>query len=104
MMDSPGGAGMTVDVATVLTASALVGIGAFGAQTPVLCVELRDGVPASDWARIESGLRHLGEGHVHTAHVQRFLHYPKAFPVDIRHNAKIGREKLAVWAAGRARI
>ena len=24
--------------------------------------------------------------------------HPK-FPVDIRHNAKIGREKLAVWAA-----
>lgn len=84
--------------------TALVGIGAFGAQVPVLCVELREGVPASDWARIESELRHLGEGHVHTAKVQRFLHHPKAFPVDIRHNAKIGREKLAVWAAGRARI
>jgi acyl-CoA synthetase (AMP-forming)/AMP-acid ligase II len=82
--------------------TALVGIGAFGAQVPVLCVELRDGVRASDWPRIESELRHLGEGHVHTAKVQRFLHYPKAFPVDIRHNAKIGREKLAVWAAGRA--
>jgi olefin beta-lactone synthetase len=24
-----------------------------------------------------------------------------SFPVDIRHNAKIFREKLAVWAAGR---
>lgn len=83
--------------------TALVGIGAFGAQVPVLCVELRKGVPASDWARIESELRHLGEGHVHTAKVQRFLHFPKAFPVDIRHNAKIGREKLAVWAAGRVR-
>lgn len=82
--------------------TALVGIGAFGAQVPVLCVELRDGVRASDWSRIESELRHLGEGHVHTAKVQRFLHYPKPFPVDIRHNAKIGREKLAVWAAGRA--
>lgn len=83
--------------------TALVGIGAFGAQVPVLCVELRKGVAASDWARIESELRHLGEGHVHTAKVQRFLHYPKAFPVDIRHNAKIGREKLAVWTAGRVR-
>lgn len=83
--------------------TALVGIGAFGAQLPVLCVELRKGVPASDWARIESELRHLGEGHVHTAKVQRFLHYPKAFPVDIRHNAKIGREKLAAWASGRVR-
>lgn len=79
--------------------TALVGIGAFGGQTPVLCVELRAGVDAKDWPRIESELRHLGEGHVHTAQVQRFLRYPKAFPVDIRHNAKIGREKLAAWAA-----
>jgi hypothetical protein len=35
---------------------------------------------------------------VHTAKVERFVFHPK-FPVDIRHNAKIGREKLAVWAA-----
>ncbi len=79
--------------------TALVGIGAFGAQRPVLCVELRDGVSASEWPRIEDELRHLGEGFVHTAKVEIFLRYPKAFPVDIRHNAKIGREKLAVWAA-----
>jgi olefin beta-lactone synthetase len=79
--------------------TALVGIGTFGAQTPVLCVELRDGVNAGEWSRIENELRHLGEGFVHTAAVQTFLRYPKPFPVDIRHNAKIGREKLAVWAA-----
>jgi acyl-CoA synthetase (AMP-forming)/AMP-acid ligase II len=83
--------------------TALVGIGAFGAQMPVLCVELRAGADAKDWPRIEEALRHLGEGHVHTAKVQCFLRYPKPFPVDIRHNAKIGRETLAVWAAGRPR-
>ncbi len=81
--------------------TALVGVGAYGAQIPVLCVELREGVAVSEWPRIETELRHLGEGHVHTAKVQRFLHYPKPFPVDIRHNAKIGREMLAVWAAKR---
>ena len=78
--------------------TALVGIGAFGSQRAVLCVELREGVPASEWPRIEDELRHLGDGHVHTAKVATFLRYPKPFPVDIRHNAKIGREKLAVWA------
>ena len=31
--------------------------------------------------------------------VEAFLCHPKAFPVDIRHNAKIGRETLAKWAA-----
>jgi len=31
-----------------------------------------------------------------TKNIQHVLFHP-AFPVDIRHNAKIGREKLAVW-------
>ncbi|WP_080553146.1 hypothetical protein [Xanthomonas vesicatoria] len=35
------------------------------------------------------------------AGIARFLRHP-GFPVDIRHNAKIGRETLAVWAAQRA--
>lgn len=79
--------------------TALVGLGNLGAQRAVLCVELRAGVAATEWPRIEEELRHLGEGFVHTAKVDSFLRYPKAFPVDIRHNAKIGREKLAAWAA-----
>ncbi len=83
--------------------TALVGIGEFGEQLPVLCVELLEGVDAMDWERIELKLRHMGEGFVHTAPVQTFLLYPKPFPVDIRHNAKIGREKLAVWAAKQKR-
>ena len=83
--------------------TALVGIGARGAQRALLCVELRRGVANDQWPRIETELRHLGEGHVHTAKVELFLHYPKPFPVDIRHNAKIGREKLAAWAARRLR-
>jgi olefin beta-lactone synthetase len=83
--------------------TALVGIGIFGEQLPVLCVELREGVDAMDWERIELKLRHMGEGFVNTAQVQTFLRYPKPFPVDIRHNAKIGREKLTVWAAKQRR-
>ena len=42
----------------------------------------------------------LGQTQPHTARVLGFLRHPK-FPVDIRHNAKIGREKLAVWASSR---
>ncbi|AXK73343.1 peptide synthase [Lysobacter sp. TY2-98] len=78
--------------------TALVGVGDAGAQTPVLCVELKPGVAAAQWPRIERELRDIGRGHVHTARIETFLRHP-AFPVDIRHNAKIGREKLAVWAA-----
>ena len=79
--------------------TALVGIARESGHEPVLCVELREGIAASEWPRIEEALRHLGEGFVHTAKVARFLHHPRAFPVDIRHNAKIGREKLAAWAS-----
>jgi len=82
--------------------TALVGIGARGAQQPVLCVELRKGVARSEQPRIAEELRHIGEGFVHTAKVETFLFHPE-FPVDIRHNTKIGREKLAVWAAKQLR-
>ena len=78
--------------------TALVGLGERGAQRPLLCVELRAGIGRDRHARIADELRHLGEGLVHTAHVDSFA-FHTAFPVDIRHNAKIGREKLAVWAA-----
>src|SRR5690606_15136983 len=78
--------------------TALVGIGERGAQRPVLCVELKPGIAAAERARIADELRHLGEGFVHTAAVDTFAFHP-AVPVDIRHNAKIGREKLAIWAA-----
>ncbi|MBJ7575340.1 olefin beta-lactone synthetase [Luteimonas sp. MC1828] len=78
--------------------TALVGLGARGAQRPLLCVELHKGVARGEHARIAAELRHLGEGFVHTARVDSVL-FHSAFPVDIRHNAKIGREKLAAWAA-----
>ena len=80
--------------------TALVGIGARGAQRPVLCVELRKGVDKDQHERIVDEMQHLGQAYVHTAKVDAFLFHP-GFPVDIRHNAKIGREKLALWAAKR---
>ncbi|WP_372017404.1 olefin beta-lactone synthetase [Pseudoxanthomonas sp. 10H] len=80
--------------------TALVGVGAHGAQRPVLCVELAEGIHAGEFARIEGELRAIGAGHAHTARVATFLPHP-GFPVDIRHNAKIGRETLAGWAATR---
>ncbi len=79
--------------------TALVGVGEPGAQRALLCVELERGVDAAQWPRIQHELRHIGNGLVHAAKVEAFLHYPKPFPVDIRHNAKIGRERLASWAA-----
>ena len=77
--------------------TALVGVGEPGRQTPVLCYELQPGV-GTDRARMEAELRAIGARHPHTARIATFLPHP-GFPVDIRHNAKIGRETLALWAA-----
>ena len=78
--------------------TALVGVGAFGQHEPVLCYELQPGVASGRRTQIVEALRALALHHDHTKGIHRFLCHP-AFPVDIRHNAKIGREKLAVWAA-----
>ncbi|MHD0294388.1 fatty acid CoA ligase family protein [Rhodococcus qingshengii] len=76
--------------------TALVGVGARGRQRPVLCVELQ---PGHEQDAIAEALRRRGAEFPLTAPVADFLFHP-GFPVDIRHNAKIGREKLTVWAAG----
>jgi len=78
--------------------TALVGVGEPGSQRPVLCVEMRAGLTRDQHARVLGELRRQGMGFVHTARVHDFLVHP-GFPVDIRHNAKIGREQLAAWAA-----
>ena len=78
--------------------TALVGVGGKGHQRPVLCVELQPGVTPDQQARIIEELQKIGLGFVHTARIETFLVHPR-FPVDIRHNAKIGREIVARWAA-----
>jgi hypothetical protein len=49
---------------------------------------------------IRRELLELGSRYPHTRDIHKILFHP-AFPVDIRHNAKIFREKLAVWTAGK---
>jgi acyl-coenzyme A synthetase/AMP-(fatty) acid ligase len=76
--------------------SALVGVGKPGAQIPVLVVELVSGAVPSEKLMDELG-RLAGKNPL-TKKIKTFFVHP-AFPVDIRHNAKIFREKLAAWAA-----
>lgn len=64
---------------------------------PVLCVELRADATSSR-AAIAEQLHGLGAAHAHTRDVTTLL-FHDGFPVDVRHNAKIFREALAVWAA-----
>ncbi len=76
--------------------SALVGTGARGESTPVLCVELEAHWSAS--AGLTQELLALGQADTRTAAIARVLYHP-GLPVDIRHNSKIDRGALAVWAA-----
>jgi acyl-CoA synthetase (AMP-forming)/AMP-acid ligase II len=77
--------------------TALVGLGAMGSQQPVLCVELEMKSNKTEQELIRRELIELGSRYLHTKQIRLILFHP-AFPVDIRHNAKIFREKLAVWA------
>lgn len=78
--------------------TALVGTGAKGAQVPLLWVELhKRRIGNTERERIVEELRAIGAVHAPTAGIERFRFHP-GFPVDIRHNAKIGREKLTLQA------
>ncbi|HTP64712.1 MAG TPA: fatty acid CoA ligase family protein [Geobacteraceae bacterium] len=79
--------------------TALVGVGHPGEQLPVLCVELAKG-KRIDRKKVRRELLEIGASHIHTNDITTIL-FHSGFPVDIRHNAKIFREKLARWAAGR---
>ena len=81
--------------------TALVGVGCDGEIRPVLCVELERSASADDTLTAE--LEGLAAEHEHTRGIETVLYHP-GFPVDIRHNAKIGREKLALWAARRTAL
>ena len=81
--------------------SALVGIGPAGLQRPVIVVEPHsDKFPstAGMTARLTDELLKLGAANPLTAGVTSVL-FHRAFPVDVRHNVKISRDKLALWAA-----
>ncbi|MGH8051793.1 MAG: olefin beta-lactone synthetase [Arenimonas sp.] len=78
--------------------TALVGVGKPGGQTPILCIELHQNASSQEQEKIRDELEKIGNAFVHTGGIHHFLFHPD-FPVDIRHNAKIGREKLAVWAS-----
>lgn len=74
----------------------LVGVERQGKTIPVICVELEKS-PKSHRDQIKLDLLDLAARYPHTKQIRHFLFHP-ALPVDIRHNSKIFREKLAVWA------
>jgi acyl-CoA synthetase (AMP-forming)/AMP-acid ligase II len=78
--------------------SALVGRPRDGVVEPVLCVEREKDAPTPSDEELRRELLALGARHAITRSIRTILFHP-SFPVDIRHNAKIFREKLAAWAA-----
>jgi acyl-CoA synthetase (AMP-forming)/AMP-acid ligase II len=80
-----------------LRRSAVVGVGPRGRQTPVLCIEVRGKLSPVDTERVHFDLLQLAQAHSITKEIRTVLFHP-GFPVDIRHNSKIGREELAEWA------
>ena len=83
--------------------SALVGLGERGQQRPVIIIECRpDRGPknVTDEAQLRDELLALGKSSPVTERIETLL-FHDSFPVDARHNAKIRREDLTVWAKGR---
>ena len=65
-------------------------------KEPVLCIERRAGSQHGE-AEVAQAVLDRARGFPQLARLRRVLFHP-GFPVDIRHNAKIGREALAAWA------
>jgi len=83
--------------------SALVGIGPAERKTPVIIIEPGPGhYPKTTHLKknFAGELLEIAAAYPHTEGIEHVLFHP-SFPVDIRHNAKIFREKLAVWADGK---
>jgi len=80
--------------------SALVGVGKPGNQKPVIVIELKPGEQKND--SLTKELLKRAKDNNKTRDIKTVL-YHESFPVDIRHNAKINREKLAEWAGEQLR-
>jgi acyl-CoA synthetase (AMP-forming)/AMP-acid ligase II len=77
--------------------SALVGVGPQGRQRPVVCIELVPEDAGKDKKGLKKELLALAKSSPISEDIETIL-FHRAFPVDIRHNSKIFREQLAVWA------
>jgi len=75
--------------------SALTGVGPRDMQTAVMCIEAEPGV--TNTQKLLEELYAMADKHPLSKAIEYIFIHP-GFPVDIRHNSKIFREKLALWA------
>ncbi len=85
--------------------TALIGVRRNGVTYPVVCVEFGGWLYRDmnlkvriSWPGIETELLKTAKLYDTTQSIGEFLPFTSPFPVDVRHNSKIFREKLAVWA------
>ncbi len=81
--------------------SALTGIGPKVMQIPVICIEPEGNI--ENKKKFIKEMQELAYSHELTKDIQHILIH-KSFPVDIRHNSKIFREKLSEWASGKIKV
>jgi acyl-CoA synthetase (AMP-forming)/AMP-acid ligase II len=80
--------------------TALVGLGQSGAQIPAVVIERADhfmSLTTESQKKFKNELLLLGEKFTHTKDINHFFLFDY-FPVDVRHNIKIDRLKLKLWA------
>ncbi|MEM6798647.1 MAG: fatty acid CoA ligase family protein [Planctomycetota bacterium] len=91
--------------------SAVVGVGNAELQKPILVVEQEPAFPSDStdgedlwcaWLNVEPRIEQLWYGERSFTEFPVVLTHPK-LPTDIRHNSKIRREELAVWAEKKLR-
>ncbi|MEK7486834.1 MAG: fatty acid CoA ligase family protein [Planctomycetota bacterium] len=76
--------------------TALVGVLQENSTHLVLCIEFQPRHQPRDPQKRRVELKKIAD--THQLPIIAFLFYPGIFPVDRRHNAKIEREELALWA------
>jgi olefin beta-lactone synthetase len=83
--------------------SALVGVGNPPEQKPVICIELDKRQKGTSINELEQELIQLAKGNFLTENIDTIL-FHRGFPVDIRHNSKIFREQLSLWASKKINV
>ena len=83
--------------------SALVGVGEQGKKVPVIYVETKKSGQPADKKKLRDELMELARSSVVTSGIRHVL-FVKNFPVDIRHNSKIFREKLTILAERKIKV
>lgn len=102
-VEPPGGMMFTIPCEAIfnqhpaVARSALVGLGRRTCQLPVIIIELDKPRRKAEKEKITRELLELGAKSPLTQNIKHVFFY-KEFPTDIRHNAKIFREKLKYWA------